>query len=691
MADNIKLVQSQEFRLAIGANTGATSIRVSNLKDVDGNVLTMTDFGTKGFGTLEPNTSREEAIVFTGITDNSDTTYTLTGVSNVITKAPYTEASGTTKTHTGGAVFIISDNPGLLTTFANKDNDETINQTWTYSVPNYPKIDTPGTEPTDDAQFIPKKYADDNKIDKDGTLAMAADLNMDSNKITNLTTPTANSDGANKSYVDGVAIAGAPDANTTTKGIVELATDAEFDAGAATGSTSASLFATPEQIQERGLTIGYTAGEDLTDGMPVGLGLDGTVARAVRAYANDSTTPPSDIDNAVIIHIIAVDTNKYVAAYVAATGTSFLKIVAFTYDSSTFDITFGSSYTVTGNAETAENGMCKLDTNKFVVCSTTDGSNNANYSIFSLSGTTITRDSTGTLYNSGSLTTAQCCQLDTDKFAFFYAAQDSNATYMGFATVSGSTPTVVDSSTGIITNFSNAEYISMTKIATDKFAMSSSDGYALVCTTSSSTLTIGTKVLINTPGGVAPVTIVSAVDNTFWASFRSGVVYCTVSTTTITEVAEIATSNFINEDLFLDGTDVLQIYNSSGTAESGLFKLTISGTISRTKLIPLTLGTATYRVSGFSDGSVYAIIGGVASASEIEFHLQGMSATFVGFAQSTVSSGDSVRISDTYDNAQSGLTAGVMYKILNGDLSSTFDSTEPYKVQAVSATEVKVI
>jgi len=126
MADNIKLVQSQEFRLAIGANTGATSIRVSNLKDTDGNVLTMTDFGTKGFGTLEPNTSREEAIVFTGITDNSDTTYTLTGVSNVITKAPYTEASGTTKTHTGGAVFIISDNPGLLTTFANKDNDETI-------------------------------------------------------------------------------------------------------------------------------------------------------------------------------------------------------------------------------------------------------------------------------------------------------------------------------------------------------------------------------------------------------------------------------------------------------------------------------------------------------------------------------------------------------------------------------------
>lgn len=113
MADNRQFIQTQEFRLSQGANAGATSIRIRNLVDVDGNVITSSDIGSKAYGTLEPNTSREEAISFTGITDNGDNTYTLTGVSNVIAKQPYTESSGTAKTHVGNSVFIFSNNPGL--------------------------------------------------------------------------------------------------------------------------------------------------------------------------------------------------------------------------------------------------------------------------------------------------------------------------------------------------------------------------------------------------------------------------------------------------------------------------------------------------------------------------------------------------------------------------------------------------
>lgn len=48
---------------------------------------------------------------------------------------------------------------------------------------------------------------------------------------------------ATKAYVDGVAIAGASDASTTVKGIVEEATDAELQAGTGAGGTSARLFA----------------------------------------------------------------------------------------------------------------------------------------------------------------------------------------------------------------------------------------------------------------------------------------------------------------------------------------------------------------------------------------------------------------------------------------------------------------
>lgn len=52
-------------------------------------------------------------------------------------------------------------------------------------------------------------------------------------------------DVANKSYVDGVAIAGASDASQTVKGIVEEATVAEINSSSATGGTGAKLFMTP--------------------------------------------------------------------------------------------------------------------------------------------------------------------------------------------------------------------------------------------------------------------------------------------------------------------------------------------------------------------------------------------------------------------------------------------------------------
>lgn len=53
---------------------------------------------------------------------------------------------------------------------------------------------------------------------------------------------------ATKAYVDGVAIAGAPNADTTTKGIVEEATQAEVLAKTAAGGTGAELFVNPATL-----------------------------------------------------------------------------------------------------------------------------------------------------------------------------------------------------------------------------------------------------------------------------------------------------------------------------------------------------------------------------------------------------------------------------------------------------------
>jgi hypothetical protein len=61
-------------------------------------------------------------------------------------------------------------------------------------------------------------------------------------------TPTAADDLTDKEYVDGVAVAGAPNASTTVKGIVEEATQAEIDADTAAGGTSARLAVNPSTL-----------------------------------------------------------------------------------------------------------------------------------------------------------------------------------------------------------------------------------------------------------------------------------------------------------------------------------------------------------------------------------------------------------------------------------------------------------
>lgn len=138
----IKYVQSNNLYLAgSGVVIGATSITVTSLTDIYANVLTMTDFGSKGYVTLEPDTSNEEAATFTGITANSNGTYTLTGVKTALAKSPYTEISGLIRQHSGGTKVVITDNTAFWNTFTNKNNDETIDGQWTFN--NTPIV--PGT------------------------------------------------------------------------------------------------------------------------------------------------------------------------------------------------------------------------------------------------------------------------------------------------------------------------------------------------------------------------------------------------------------------------------------------------------------------------------------------------------------------------------------------------------------------
>ncbi len=194
-------MQNQPSQLAgAGNNVGDTTLVLSNLLAIDGTThLTMAMFGTKGYATIEPgNGTQEEQISFTGITNNASGTDTLTGVSTVLFISPYTETSGLAKVHAGGTQLVISNTAGFYNNFAVLSDAETISGVWTFST-----VPVSATDPTGSTQV------------------------------------------ANKHYVDGVAIAGAPNATTAVKGIVQEATYAQILARTQAGSTGADLFVNP--------------------------------------------------------------------------------------------------------------------------------------------------------------------------------------------------------------------------------------------------------------------------------------------------------------------------------------------------------------------------------------------------------------------------------------------------------------
>ncbi len=205
MADALKFVQVQPFSLAgSGAPLGATSITLQTFTTIDGALLTITDFGTLGYATMEPGSgTQEEAITFSGVTQNANGTATLTGVKTQLFISPYTQTSGLAKSHAGGTSLIITNSAGFYNDLTGKDNDETITGTWTFTNPKYPRMDTATPFPTDNEQL------------------------------------------ATKAYADSLTFAGAPDASPTQKGISQESTQAQRDARTPTGSSGAPLFLDP--------------------------------------------------------------------------------------------------------------------------------------------------------------------------------------------------------------------------------------------------------------------------------------------------------------------------------------------------------------------------------------------------------------------------------------------------------------
>lgn len=192
----------QTYNLGTSIGSTDTTILLSSfVEPVTAIPYTMVLLNTDiAFGTIAPKTTSSEFISFTGITQNANGSATLTGVTRGLAKKyPFTTDAAYKLPHSGQTQFIISDAPQVFQEYVSVPNTQTIDGVKTFS-----------------------------------------------QNVTIPVLPIANTDAASKGYADGLAIAGAPNATTTVKGIVELATQSEIDARTATGGTGASLVGTPD-------------------------------------------------------------------------------------------------------------------------------------------------------------------------------------------------------------------------------------------------------------------------------------------------------------------------------------------------------------------------------------------------------------------------------------------------------------
>jgi len=146
-----------------GVGTTDVSVGLQSFKYQVSNLpVTMADFGTKGCATIEPGSStKQEFISFTGVTQNSDGTATLTGVDRgLMPNSPYTASSTLRVSHAGGTTLVISNSPPCFYQgYANKTLNELVTGRWAFASTAIPYLDGAVTATTSD-QFVTKRLLD---------------------------------------------------------------------------------------------------------------------------------------------------------------------------------------------------------------------------------------------------------------------------------------------------------------------------------------------------------------------------------------------------------------------------------------------------------------------------------------------------------------------------------------------------
>lgn len=200
-------IAGQTYNLAGSgvSQTGTTITLASFTVTQTGQKIRDVDLSDTFFITLEPgNPAKQEIASCTTDVQNANGSASFSGcIRGLSPITPYTASSSLQFSHGGGTQVIFSNPPQFYNQFALLDNANTFTATNTYS----------------------------------GSTTFATSPTL----TTDCTGSSANSAICAKAYIDNVAVSGAPNANDTTKGIVETATAAEAAAGTNLGGTGARL------------------------------------------------------------------------------------------------------------------------------------------------------------------------------------------------------------------------------------------------------------------------------------------------------------------------------------------------------------------------------------------------------------------------------------------------------------------
>ena len=234
---NFNFTGGQTFLLASSlGSTDNTILLESFAEPVTGTKYTMSYLDTDiVYATIAPKTASTEFISFTGITQNNDGTALLTGVTRGLSRSyPYTTSTSYKLPHSGQTQLILSNSPQFYEEFVTKRNAETISGVKTFSV----------------SPIVPDGASGAEAINYEQAAALIA--------------------------------GGVADASTTIAGKVLKPSQAEVDAGSATGNDggaiSRTLMVTPDTLRAR-MYNDYVADTGTTDTYVI------TPSPAIAAYA----------------------------------------------------------------------------------------------------------------------------------------------------------------------------------------------------------------------------------------------------------------------------------------------------------------------------------------------------------------------------------------------------------------------